>query len=327
MSEHIPQISVIVPVYNAEKYLHRCIDSILVQTFADFELLLIDDGSPDRSGAICDEYAQKDSRICVFHKPNGGVSSARNLGLDNAKGEWISFVDSDDEIPIDGLANLAAGSNYGDGIDFVSAGYIVKYLYGGSFSTAGTEQDNKILDLNSSIRIMYRDKFYQFYVFTKLFKRKIIERNRLRFDETLYYSEDRLFIINYLCLIYGKTFYTSTPVYYYILRETGAMMSITQKFDYKSVTGFDATCKMYQCLKSYRIKDEIMEIARFDVIDSYFITRQNMNKFKIKDKEIIRGLNNNLRHFVSLEKYFWILIKTRLKLMISSLRNSAIRIR
>lgn len=92
------KISIIVPVYNAEKYLHRCIDSILAQTYTDFELLLINDGSKDNSGFICDEYKDKDTRIRVFHKENGGVSSARNLGLDNAKGEWISWVDSDDYI-------------------------------------------------------------------------------------------------------------------------------------------------------------------------------------------------------------------------------------
>lgn len=93
-----PTISVIVPVYNAEKYLRRCIDSVLAQTYTDFELLLIDDGSKDKSGEICDEYAQKDTRVRVFHKENGGVSSARNLGLDNARGEWVAFVDSDDYI-------------------------------------------------------------------------------------------------------------------------------------------------------------------------------------------------------------------------------------
>ena len=90
------KISIIVPVYNAEEYLHRCIDSILAQTFTDFELLLINDGSKDNSGVICDEYAALDNRVRVFHKENGGVSSARNMGLDNAKGEWITFVDSDD---------------------------------------------------------------------------------------------------------------------------------------------------------------------------------------------------------------------------------------
>lgn len=81
-------ISVIVPVYNAEKTLRRCIDSILVQSYTDFELLLVDDGSTDSGGAICDEYAEKDTRVRVFHKSNGGVSSARNLGLDNCWGGW-----------------------------------------------------------------------------------------------------------------------------------------------------------------------------------------------------------------------------------------------
>lgn len=93
-----PTISVIVPVYNTEKYLPRCIESVLAQTFVDWEMLLIDDGSTDASGSICDEYAAKDERIRVFHKENGGVSSARNLGLDNARGEWITFVDADDYI-------------------------------------------------------------------------------------------------------------------------------------------------------------------------------------------------------------------------------------
>ena len=89
-------VSCIIPVYNTEKYLHRCIDSVLAQTYKDFELLLIDDGSTDSSGTICDEYAAKDARVRVFHKENGGVSSARNLGLYHAQGEWIIVMDSDD---------------------------------------------------------------------------------------------------------------------------------------------------------------------------------------------------------------------------------------
>lgn len=94
----MPKVSVIVPVYNTEKYLAQCVDSILSQSFTDFELLLINDGSKDYSGAICDQYAANDSRVTVFHKENGGVSSARNLGLDNARGEWITFIDADDWI-------------------------------------------------------------------------------------------------------------------------------------------------------------------------------------------------------------------------------------
>ena len=94
-------ISVIVPVYNVEKYLDKCIQSILGQTYSNIELLLIDDGSTDSSGAICDKYVTQDSRVRVFHKSNEGVSAARNWGLDNAKGEWIAFVDADDWIDSD----------------------------------------------------------------------------------------------------------------------------------------------------------------------------------------------------------------------------------
>lgn len=93
-------ISVIVPVYNTEKYIHRCIDSILTQTFNDFELILVDDGSPDNCGAICDEYAAKDSRVVVIHQQNGGLSAARNAGIDwafaNSDSQWLTFIDSDD---------------------------------------------------------------------------------------------------------------------------------------------------------------------------------------------------------------------------------------
>lgn len=98
----MPQISVIVPVYNVEKYIHRCVDSILNQTFTDFELILVDDGSPDNCGAICDEYAAKDSRIHVIHQENGGLSAARNAGIDwsfaNSDSQWITFIDSDDYV-------------------------------------------------------------------------------------------------------------------------------------------------------------------------------------------------------------------------------------
>ena len=96
-----PKISIIVPVYKVEKYIHKCIDSILNQTFKDFELILVDDGSPDNCGKICDEYAKKDSRVIVIHKENGGLSSARNSGLDIARGDYIGFVDSDDYIEND----------------------------------------------------------------------------------------------------------------------------------------------------------------------------------------------------------------------------------
>ena len=101
-----PKVSVIVPVYKAEAYLNRCMDSLLTQTFRNFEVLLIDDGSPDRSGEICDEYAKKDSRVRVFHEKNQGVSVARNKGLEQVRGECIAFVDADDYVERDYLMHL-----------------------------------------------------------------------------------------------------------------------------------------------------------------------------------------------------------------------------
>ena len=97
----MPKISIIVPVYNVEKYLEKCVKSILNQTFTDFELILVDDGTPDSSGVICDQFAEKDERIKVIHKKNGGLSDARNTGIEVAKGEYIGFVDSDDYIAED----------------------------------------------------------------------------------------------------------------------------------------------------------------------------------------------------------------------------------
>ena len=104
----MPTISVIVPVYKVEKYIHRCVDSILGQTYADFELILVDDGSPDNCGAICDDYAAKDNRVVVIHQKNGGLSAARNAGIDTAQGEYLFFLDSDDVIHPDCLKILMA---------------------------------------------------------------------------------------------------------------------------------------------------------------------------------------------------------------------------
>lgn len=118
-------ISVIVPVYKVEKYLRRSIESVLNQTYTDLEIVLVDDGSPDQCGMICDEYAQKDSRIRVIHKENGGLSSARNAGIKIAKGEYITFLDSDDYIENDAyetLINVAANTD----ADVIEGG--IKYI-------------------------------------------------------------------------------------------------------------------------------------------------------------------------------------------------------
>lgn len=191
-----PKISVIVPVYNAEQYLPRCIDSILAQTFTGFELLLIDDGSTDNSGDICDEYAKKDNRIRVFHKKNGGVSSARNIGLDNAVGEWVAFVDSDDFLNPEFISCLMKYDNF----DHVVGGNI---MFGEKNISRGIERET-VIDLKSqdANRLDFgtdvdSSKFFC-YPWGKLYKQEIIKSNNIRFNPKIFLGEDLCFVLDYL---------------------------------------------------------------------------------------------------------------------------------
>ena len=192
-----PLISIIVPVYNAEKTLNRCVDSILQQAFTNWELLLINDGSKDHSGDICDKYSLKDSRIKVFHKENGGVSSARNIGLDNAKGEWITFVDSDDFLNMESLFNMVSAIDESD-IVFSSVRKHNESSY----------KDFIINNINTRDIQETRDWFSalnQYIVLTtpwgKLLKTSIVNNHKLRFDIRFCSGEDSLFIYHYLYYI------------------------------------------------------------------------------------------------------------------------------
>ena len=185
-----PKISVIVPVYNAEKYLHRCIDSILAQTFTDFELLLIDDGSKDKSGEICDEYAKKDKRIRVFHKENKGVSSARNVGLDNAKGEFITFCDSDDWVLDDWIYSFV--DTMSAGVDMVVSNFIYIKKDSNKRSPSFNYSDVKNM-------LSYLDNQYILgFLWCKCFKKEIINHYKISFNTKYKICEDLEFILSYL---------------------------------------------------------------------------------------------------------------------------------
>lgn len=203
------KISVIIPVYNTEKYLHRCIDSILSQTFTEFELLLIDDGSKDNSGSICDEYAQRDARISVFHKKNSGASATRNLGLDNAKGEWVIFVDADDYLYKDALESLLKESQ----ADLIVGGFFhIGILSGREISLS---PDNRKIDIKEDTEFFR--KMIGSYLTTpwcKLFRNNIIHDKNLRFNEDLYYGEDTDFVFRYVLQIATIQF-ISKQVYCY----------------------------------------------------------------------------------------------------------------
>lgn len=191
-------VSIIVPVYNAESYIRRCIDSILRQTFTNYELLLINDGSKDNSGAICDEYAAQDARIRVFHKENGGVSTARNLGIEQALGEWITFVDADDWIEPGFLSDVDNPDN--DNIDWIFAEW--RTVWNRVHLNEINEYDDKTMFCNRQEIDEMWNRMANLDIFRcpwgKFFKLSIIKEHSLLFDQELRYGEDTVFNYEYL---------------------------------------------------------------------------------------------------------------------------------
>ena len=210
----MPKVSIIIPVYKVEKYIVRCIDSILAQTYSDWELLLVDDGSPDQSGVICDEYVAKDSRIRVFHKENSGVSAARNYAIDRALGEYITFVDSDDWLDSECL-DMCVNEIESNSLDLLQFGYR-------EVSSDGNIL--KVKDLGTS-KIGLNDYLKTSFLVTvwgSVFKTSLIKDHSIRFNTNLKLAEDQLFVMQYM--IVSQTFKSITGVYYnYFINQEGAV--------------------------------------------------------------------------------------------------------
>ena len=222
------KVSIIVPVYKVENYLSQCLDSILEQTFTDWECILVDDGSPDHSGAICDEYAQKDARFRVIHKENGGVSSSRNVGLDVAQGYYIYFIDSDDYVENDAL-ELSLFKAKQTNADIVVHGIVNDYLYNHS-STAIEYDSLPENDYSTILEMADRWNLLNGPV-NKLFINSIIKNNELRFDESISYGEDTKFTFEYLTQCNTIAF-VPKHLYHYCFRNEGSLTSKSYPFDY-----------------------------------------------------------------------------------------------
>lgn len=215
-----PVISVIVPVYKAEEYLPRCIDSIIAQTFVDFEVLLIDDGSPDNSGKICDDYAIKDKRIRVFHKSNGGVSSARNLGLDEARGRWVMFVDADDWLCSDCLKECIFNAEK-KLLDVLQFSYVRVDNNGVEL---GKEHNSIGLTPVLDSRRYIQENKYLVVVWGACIRYSLIKEYNIRFDENIKLAEDQLFIMEVLANA-NKVQRIDSVLYYYLDNPTSATNS------------------------------------------------------------------------------------------------------
>ena len=227
----MPEISVIVPVYRAEAFLKTCTDSILGQTFTDLELILVEDGSPDGSGALCDAIAAHDPRVRVFHKENGGVSSARNLGIREARGRYLAFADSDDWLApnalevLHGIARAAGADTAGcahyraevTGQTAKEPGALPAGVYGPEEIRAGIV--NRLL----GDRLGRQDEVLNGFVWRFLFNREIILEQEIIFDGA--YLEDELFLLEYFCHA-RKLAMTDEALYYYLQNP----VSVTRRY-------------------------------------------------------------------------------------------------
>ena len=272
------KISVIVPVYNVENYLERCVESILHQTYTNFELILINDGSTDSSGQICDHLANQYENIKVYHIENAGVSNARNVGIQLAMGSWVTFIDSDDFVTQDYLATLASA------VEGVNVGFVIAPLHhikngivtdlpphSGKTELWSTEETMKELLMTTRT---------SFFPVAKLFKRVLLADEK--FNTNYHLAEDALFLTELLLKTRCSSVFIDKPIYYYDHREGSATTSVNRYvFDtievYKQI--IDQVSQIFPNLKDELINRECWSyITVYDKI--IFTSREEYQKEK-----------------------------------------------
>ncbi|MDR0307801.1 MAG: glycosyltransferase [Chitinispirillales bacterium] len=283
----MPIVSVIIPVYNAEKYLARCIDSVLSQSFTDFECILINDGSSDGCPAICNKYAKKDSRIKVIHKENSGVSCTRNVGLNVAQGEWITFVDSDDWVDekyIEIMYNNAVQNDCALSICGIS----------------NVDENERELLKSKQFPIMFFDKNFAKKTFLapkgyfttvcvcKLVKREYLYRNNIRFDADIKIYEDSLFWFEVIDKV-DRIVYDSTSCYNYrkcantainspeTIKNFGTSFIAVQKMMQLETNKYILKkIKLFEALLSYRMLSRIFANRNNFAEETYVIGKKHL---------------------------------------------------
>lgn len=222
--------SIIVPVYKVEAYLPQCIESITSQSFGDFELILVDDASPDQSGWICDRYAEQDARIQVVHQRNGGVSSARNTGLDRAQGEYVLFVDSDDYMASGFLEHIADVLLEEPGVDLITASHIEDYGNGSTnpMPVLLEAERSGVLDRKEYLAQLEQSVFPFWSPWKNVFRKEIIAGMDLRFSEGIIVAEDCEFFMHYVRQSEQFLLVDTPSVYYRTNREGSAMNNLSR---------------------------------------------------------------------------------------------------
>ena len=324
-----PEISIIVPIYNVEKYLPRCIESILAQTFTNFELILVNDGSEDDSGEVCDRYAKEDKRIKVIHKKNGGVSSARNAGLKNSIGNYIGFVDPDDYIKKDMfniLYNLCKKNNADISICKNSREINGKVLEG------KTDMSIKELSNNEAMKELFKAELYRFALWNKLFRYKCFEgvlfpEGRIHEDLSITYkliaSAQKVMFINYEGYIYVKRDLSILTQKYNEnrLQSFKAWNEIIEfmKQKYENILDYAITCYIYWSIDNiYYILNQVDdEKAR----KKYLLQmRQYLNKHYtyIRNNKMV-AINKKYILLALIYNYYLLIVIYQVKLKIKSI--------
>lgn len=288
------KVSIIMPIYNTSKLLRPQIQSILSQAYTDYELILVDDGSTDDSGDICDEFAKKDKRITVIHKTNAGVDEARNTGIDTAQGQYLYFVDSDDELLPDALQTLADGMENHENVDISIAGYV--YSHDGKADPPFLPVSSRMFSRNELMDELMCPKFQSLGMpWTNLYKASIIKDNHLRFDKRIHTIDDRVFMVSYICAMKGTAYHTTKPIYKYNLG-VGVSFQIKDKYDKRNLTIFDGQCLIYDAVRSNGFSSKSIWWARHRMINSYdkkkkyFLKYHDLESVKYLDEKFLAAI-------------------------------------
>jgi glycosyltransferases involved in cell wall biogenesis len=255
-------ISIVIPIYNAENFLKECLDSVRRQSFKDFEVLCVNDGSKDNSGEICKEYVARDSRFVYIEQENGGVSKARNTALNKAKGEWLCFIDSDDVVDTDFLLNLHTMAQDGD---MPICGYTRNQEELGLLA-----KSERKIQASTLVSYIINESVYSPNIWTMLFNNNIIHVNNLRFTVGCVRNEDTEFYFKYMSYVNTVTI-SDYKGYYY--RDNP--YSAVHKFNYKSLTYIEASERIKDFLVEKEIiKEENLVVAAAVQYFIYHLARQ-----------------------------------------------------
>ena len=302
------KISIIVPVYKAEQYLDKCIESILNQTFNDFELILVDDGSPDGSGKICDEWAKKDNRIVVIHKENSGVSAARNTALDIANGEYIGFVDSDDTIEptmYETLYNNMRDYNAQISVcDF-------RFVSPNRVRIDNLEIQTQVYDSKEAIEIIFKDTPFSGHLCNKLFKADLFDGVRL--DEDIYIFEDMLAVLRIL-MNPIKIVYHSEPLYSYHLHDASAShFRLTEAY----VKSSNAACFRMTELMAQKGSKRLVAMSKIKPIKSDLQMLIKISGDEEGRKKYSKAIIRDLKKQLSVRSFFQLNFKLKIKVIMA----------